>query len=146
RRVEPQVGMAVEFIALSEEAEARLRAATVLVVEDEEPVRKVVREFLESMGYSVLEARDGGEAMQIAGGHPGPIHLLVTDVVMPGMGGPELARGLKPLRPDLKVLYMSGYPDNARGQHGAFERGAAVLHKPFTLDELARKVRDVLES
>ncbi|HSE03370.1 MAG TPA: response regulator, partial [Methylomirabilota bacterium] len=87
--------------------------ATVLVVEDEEEVRALARDVLEMNGYTVLEALDAADAGRLAETHPGPIHLLITDVVMPGVSGPELARRLRAHRPDLRVLCMSGYPESA---------------------------------
>jgi CheY-like chemotaxis protein len=116
---------------------------TVLLVEDEEHVRHVAREFLQIRGYSVLEAKNGGDALQIAHSHPGPIHLLLTDVVMPGMNGRELWQRLS-WRPEMKVLYMSGYPENAIVQHGTLEEGTMYLQKPFTLNALTHKVRETL--
>ena len=116
---------------------------TVLLVEDEEGVRRVAREFLEIRGYTVLEAANGEEALQIAHSHPGPVHLLLTDVVMPGMNGRELWRRLS-WRPEMKVLYMSGYPQNAIIQDGTLEEGVMYLQKPFTLNALTHKVREAL--
>jgi CheY-like chemotaxis protein len=116
---------------------------TVLLVEDEEGVRRVAREFLEIRGYTVLEATNGEEALQIAHSHPGPVHLLLTDVVMPGINGRELWRRLS-WRPEMKVLYMSGYPENAIIQDGTLEEGVMYLQKPFTLNALTHKVREVL--
>ena len=116
---------------------------TVLLVEDEEGVRRVAREFLEIRGYSVLEAKNGDEALQAAHSHLGPIHLLLTDVVMPGMNGRELWQRLS-WRPEMRVLFMSGYPENAIIQNGTLEAGAMYLQKPFTLNALTHKVREVL--
>ncbi|HEV2022703.1 MAG TPA: PAS domain S-box protein, partial [Terriglobales bacterium] len=116
---------------------------TVLLVEDEQGVRRVAREFLEIRGYSLLEAANGEEALQIAHSHPGPVHLLLTDVVMPGMNGHELWQRLS-WRPEMKVLYMSGYPENAIVQNGTLEEGVMYLQKPFTLNALTHKVREVL--
>jgi CheY-like chemotaxis protein len=106
----------------------------------------VVREILEMYGYNVLEARHGVEALEISDRHQGPIHLMVTDVVMPQMSGRELAQRLQPLRPDMKVLYMSGYTDDAIVRHGVLGAGMAFLSKPFTPDALALKVREVLDT
>jgi CheY-like chemotaxis protein len=117
---------------------------TILLVEDEEGVRDLAREILEASGYRVLVARHPAEALPIAASHDETIHLMVTDVVMPTMSGPELAEQIKGVRPDLRVLYMSGYADNAIVQHGVLEAGLAFLQKPFTPDALVRKVRDAL--
>jgi CheY-like chemotaxis protein len=114
-------------------------------VEDAQRVRAVVREILEMSGYVVLEARQGAEALEISNRHAGTIHLLVTDVVMPQMSGRELAQRLATLRPELKVLYMSGYTDDAIVRHGVLASGIAFLSKPFTPNALALKVREVLD-
>jgi PAS domain S-box-containing protein len=119
---------------------------TVLLVEDEAMVRNLLRGMLELRGYRVLTASSGEEAVDVASGYRGPLHLMVTDVVMPGMGGPELAARLAPLHPELRVLYVSGYTDDAILRHGVREGLAAFLQKPFTLDALARKIRDVLDA
>jgi CheY-like chemotaxis protein len=129
-------------------AEARLtpgRGETILLVEDAQRVRAVVKEILEMSGYVVLEARHGADALEVSGRHGGTIHLLVTDVVMPQMSGRELAQRLATLRPQLKVLYMSGYTDDAIVRHGVLASGIAFLSKPFTPDALALKVREVLD-
>jgi response regulator RpfG family c-di-GMP phosphodiesterase len=97
-------------------------------------------------GYNVLEARHGAKALEISKRHQGPIHLMVTDVVMPQMSGHELAQRLQPLRPDMKVLYMSGYTDDAIVRHGVLGAGMAFLSKPFTPDALALKVEEVLDT
>ena len=114
-------------------------------MEDAQRVRAVVREILEMSGYVVLEARHGAEALEISNRHAGSIHLLVTDVVMPQMSGRELAQRLATLRPEMKVLYMSGYTDDAIVRHGVLASGIAFLSKPFTPDALALKVREVLD-
>jgi two-component system, cell cycle sensor histidine kinase and response regulator CckA len=119
---------------------------TVLLVEDEEYVRSLVRRSLESKGYAVLEARNGQEALHVAKQHEGPIHLLITDVVMPGMSGRELSENLAPLRPDMKTLFMSGYTDDSILHHGILQSGGTLLQKPFTAEALASKVRQVLET
>jgi PAS domain S-box-containing protein len=128
-----------------ETALAAGRGETILLVEDAQRVRAVVREILEMSGYAVLEARHGAEALEVSNQHAGPIHLLVTDVVMPQMSGRELAQRLATLRPDLKVLYMSGYTDDAIVRHGVLASGIAFLSKPFTPDALALKVRELLD-
>jgi CheY-like chemotaxis protein len=117
----------------------------VLLVEDQPEVRELAREILEASGYRVLEAHDPAHAVRIAESEPEPVHLLVTDVVMPVMSGRELAERLKVLRPGTKVLYMSGYTDDAVVRHGVVERGVAFLQKPFTPDVLVRTVRTVLD-
>jgi PAS domain S-box-containing protein len=118
---------------------------TVLLVEDQEGIRDLVREFLQKNGYSVLHAADGNEALEIADEYKHPIHLLLTDVVMPNVGGRELARRLSEPRPQMKVLFMSGYPDHATWSSELVDDTAAVLQKPFTLDTLARKLRNLLD-
>jgi len=129
------------------EPDARPRGSeTVLLVEDEEGVRDLAREMLEILDYTVLEARRPEEALRISDQRPGPIHLLLTDVIMPGMSGPALAGRLLSGRPGLKVLFMSGYTDDSIVQHGLPVAGTALVQKPFTLDALARKVREVLDS
>ncbi len=119
---------------------------TILLVEDESAVRALVRAVLQDGGYQVLEARDGREALQMVEQYPGPIHLLVSDVVMPELGGRELADRLAGLRPDLKILYLSGYTDDAVLRHGVREAEAVLLQKPFTPDALALTVREVLDA
>ena len=117
---------------------------TVLVAEDEQIVRTLIRKVLEQAGYTVLLAGGGAEALRLAEHHAGPIHLLVTDVVMPEMSGRELARLLVERWPATKVLYMSGYADDAVERHGVLDPGTAFMQKPFTPSALARRVRDVL--
>jgi len=119
---------------------------TILLVEDEEAVRAIVSKILQNKGYTVLEAHHGHEALQICKDHQGPIHLMVTDVVMPHMSGRELAERLTSLRPELRVLYMSGYPDKAIAHHGVLEAGTSFLQKPFTLSALECTVRDLLDA
>jgi len=117
---------------------------TVLLVEDEESVRQLVRETLDAKGYKVLEANNGEAALALAAQHSGPIHMLVTDVVMPGMSGRELSSQLSGSRPQIKVLYLSGYTEDAIVHEGVLDAGTAFLQKPFTLQTLSRKVREVL--
>ena len=116
-----------------------------LLVEDEEYVRSLVRRSLQSKGYTVLEARNGQDALDVAQQHEGTINLLITDMVMPGMNGRDLAERLTPLRPEMKILYMSGYANDAIMQHGVLDSGSAMLQKPFTSKALANKVRQVIE-
>jgi nitrogen-specific signal transduction histidine kinase len=117
---------------------------TVLVVEDDEEVRKLAVQVLKNQGYKVLEASQGVEAFLICDEHKGSIHLLLADVVMPKMSGRELADRVAELRPGIKVLYMSGYTDNAIVHHGVLEKGVNYIQKPFTVEGLAWKVREVL--
>jgi PAS domain S-box-containing protein len=119
---------------------------TVLVVEDEPAVLTLSRRALEAQGYVVLAASDAAAALRVVERHGGTIHLLLTDVVMPGLSGPELADRLAAQRPGIRVLYMSGYPGDAVVQHGTLPSGSAFLQKPFSPDGLARKVRDVLDA
>jgi len=113
-------------------------------VEDEAEVRVLVGEMLRGRGYTVHEAGDGVEALDVAGRYPHPIHLLMTDMVMPRMGGPDLARRLIEKRAEMKVLFMSGYTDQAIIRSEVLEQGIAFLQKPFAVEALARKVREVL--
>jgi two-component system cell cycle sensor histidine kinase/response regulator CckA len=117
---------------------------TVLLVEDEECVRQLVKDTLEGKGYSVLEASHGEAAMKLAAAHQNRIHLLITDVVMPGMSGRELAKHLCQVRPGIKVLFLSGYTEDAIMHQGVLDCGTAFLQKPFSLQALSRKVREIL--
>jgi len=119
---------------------------TVLLAEDENVVRGLVHQVLKHNGYNVLVAQHGAEALRIVLQHPGPIHLLLTDLVMPLMGGRDLAKRLRGMRKDIKVLYMSGYTDDSGIRQGELEPGTDFIQKPFTPDSLSRKVRSVLES
>ena len=118
---------------------------TILLVEDEAVVRRLVAEILKTSGYTVLQAGDGPSALELLRRHAGEIDLLVSDVVMPGMSGPEVASAVTAMRPGTLVLYISGYTDSAIGHHGVLEPGIAFLQKPFTADELQRKVRGLLD-
>jgi PAS domain S-box-containing protein len=117
---------------------------TILLAEDASAVRAVAQEILKRLGYTVLVANDGHSALQLARARPDTIHLLITDVIMPEMSGRQLADRLKEQRPGLKVLFVSGYTDDAIVRHGMLEPGIAFLQKPFTPQKLARKVREVL--
>jgi CheY-like chemotaxis protein len=121
------------------------RGETVLVVEDEKSLRVTCRLFLEALGYNVLAAETPGEALQMVERHAGDIHLLLTDVVMPGMDGRQLAKRLEATKPGVKVLYMSGYTADVIAQRDVLDEGVQFLSKPFKRDDLARKVREVLE-
>lgn len=128
-------------------AKATMRVPrTILVVEDERSLRKLACATLSEAGYIVLEAPDAARAIQLSHETRTPIHLLLTDVVMPAMSGPQLAQELLPLRPEMTVLYMSGYTDGALADHGVLESGISVLHKPFTRGQLVQRVEEALES
>jgi CheY-like chemotaxis protein len=116
----------------------------VLVVEDEDALRELAREILEMHGYDVVEACNGQDALRVYDQREGGIDLLLTDVVMPVMGGRELARHLEKRQPGLKVLYVSGYTDETAIREGKLEPGAEFLAKPFSPDDLASKIREVL--
>jgi PAS domain S-box-containing protein len=143
-RVEGDVVPALEVVPTPVELPHGVE--TVLLVEDEEAVRNLVRTILQEYGYTVLEAYHGAEALRVAIRHEGPIHLLLTDVVMPLMSGRQLADKLAPLRPDMKVIYMSGYTDHTIVHHGILEPGTTFLQKPFTPGALISKLREVLDS
>jgi CheY-like chemotaxis protein len=117
---------------------------TILLVEDEDGVRALVRQVLSRYGYTVLEARHGGEALLHCERHAAPIHLLVSDVVLEQMSGPELAKRLVSVRPELKVLFISGYTDDAIIHQGVLSADTAFLQKPFTTESLAKKIREIL--
>ena len=119
---------------------------TILLVEDEVNLRRLTRQYLETQGYKILEAEDGAAALQIAAGHKGTIDLVLTDVIMPGMNGRELARHISAQRPDVRVLFMSGYTEDAIGHNGLLDAGINLLQKPFSLPALKDKVREVLDS
>lgn len=115
-------------------------------MEDESAVRIATREFLETKGYQLLDAANAAEAQRVLSQHAGRVHLLITDVVMPGMSGPDLAERLKQLDPSLRVLYVSGYTDGAIASVAGLQQGGGFLQKPFALDLLASKVRAILDS
>jgi signal transduction histidine kinase/CheY-like chemotaxis protein len=143
----PRVDEAVTVMeAVNATVEPPQGSETILLVEDEEPVRELVRKVLERNGYRILEARHGEEAITICARHKGEISLLVTDVVMPRMSGREVAERLLISHPKMKVLYLSGYTDDAVVRHGVLQSMTAFLQKPFTPDALAHKVREVLDS
>jgi DNA-binding NtrC family response regulator len=118
---------------------------TILVVEDNHEVRKVTGRILSMQGYRVLEASNEGDAFSICDQHDGPIHLMVTDVVMLEMNGPQLAKHLISQHPEMKVLYMSGYVKNFISHQGILGKGMEYIQKPFTVNELATRVREVLD-
>jgi CheY-like chemotaxis protein len=117
---------------------------TVLVVDDEPVVRAMMVRTLRETGYTVLDAGDGAAALELARGHAGPIHLLVTDLAMAGMRGRELARAVAQLQPDLRVLFVSGFPGDELERRGLLEAGRPFLSKPFAPEQLAEQVRQML--
>jgi len=127
-------------------SEAPTGSETVLVVEDEDAVRRLAERILRAVGYRVLTAANGGEALLLCERHPGEIALLLTDVVMPQMSGRDLAERLDKVLPGLRVLYMSGYADSAIVHHGVIDPDTRFIGKPFSAAALARKVREVLDA
>ncbi len=142
----PRVDESLEDIRIKVTREEIPRGGeTILLVEDEEDVRRLAVRILERQGYTVLEASCGMDALVLCKERKEPLHMILTDVVMPGMSGRQLADQLIPLHPKMKVLYMSGYTDNAVIHHGILEDRVDYLQKPFTIDGLTRKVREVLD-
>ena len=115
-----------------------------LLVEDTPAILETTRAMLEKLGYQILAAFTPGDALRLAKAYFGKIHLLITDVVMPGMDGPELAENLQPLCPDIKRLFMSGYTANILSRHGVTDKDLHFLQKPFTMQDLAAKAREAL--
>jgi signal transduction histidine kinase/ActR/RegA family two-component response regulator len=142
----PRAEAAVEVVAEAGMPMTLRGTETVLLVEDQDEVRQVAREILRRYGYHVLEARNAGEALLFCERHPRTIHLLLTDVVMPQMSGRELAERVASLRAEMRVLFMSGYTEDAILQHGILDSGFAYLQKPLVPDSLARRVREVLDA
>jgi PAS domain S-box-containing protein len=142
----PRVEGPVVPVSAGSSRDARRGSETILVVEDNEMVRTLTCEILKRHGYTVVEARHGADALDIAQRYHGPIHLVLTDVVMPVMGGPEMVSRLAPLRPSMKIVYMSGYPADALDHQGLVNGEFEFLPKPIGLDPLVRKVRDVLDA
>jgi len=142
----PRAEQASAEVAAVKSTDTSHALETVLVVEDEEALLKLAREFLQDSGYQVLEARNGVEALEVSDGYDGPIHAVLTDVVMPKMNGWELAKRLAVRRPETKVLYCSGYADDAVVRQGLLDPAINFLRKPFTLDTLQRTLREVLNS
>jgi len=120
-------------------------SGTILVVEDDNRVRNLVKKILMTTGYQVLEAQNSESALEVSKGYKGTIHLMLTDVILPGINGLELAKMLEPQRPDMKVLYMTGYTDDSIAHYGVPESGIDLLDKPFSPEALSGKVREVLD-
>jgi two-component system, cell cycle sensor histidine kinase and response regulator CckA len=142
----PRVDAAVETVGQSVAPTTLGGSETILLVEDDDQVRIVAQGILRRSGYHVIDARNAGEALLQSEKHPGTIHLLLSDVVMPQVSGPELAKRLASVRPDMKVLCMSGYTDDSIVRHGVLEAQIAFLQKPITPEALTRKVREVLDA
>ncbi|HUO25002.1 MAG TPA: ATP-binding protein [Candidatus Aquilonibacter sp.] len=145
-RVADQAESAAQVATAKEVPAVEPGSETILLVEDEANLRYLARQYLQKQGYRVIEAADGAVAMQIAVAHEGVIHLLLTDVIMPGMNGRELAQRISEIRPNVKILYMSGYTENVIGHNGMLDAGVRLLQKPFNLRDLKDKVREVLDS
>jgi CheY-like chemotaxis protein len=142
----PRVVEPAEEIEIKKTSDELLKGTeTILLVEDEELVRTLTRQILEECGYTILEARHGVEALSICEEHGSEIDLLLTDVVMPQMGGRELAERFAPLYPQMRILFTSGYTDDAVVRHGVIAAGTNFIQKPFTPQGLAHKVREVLD-
>ena len=118
---------------------------TVLIAEDEKSIRITSKAFLKALGYTVLTAEDAAEALRLVAEHSGTIHLLLTDVIMPGMSGPDLAKQLVETYPEMKCIFMSGFTADVIAQRGVLEKDMEFLSKPFGRDPLAHKVREVLD-
>jgi PAS domain S-box-containing protein len=142
----PQADGPCDVVAALPEVVLKRGSETILLVEDEPSVRVLTRTILERQGYRVIEAQNGGDALLICEQHPATIHVLLTDVVMPRMSGRKLAERLSRVRPEMKVLYMSGYTDDSIVRHGVLESGVAFLQKPITPETLSRKLREVIDS
>jgi len=141
----PRIGQTVQTEKVVTGFTGSLRgSATILLVEDEHPLRELTRNLLEGAGYNVLEAERPDKAIEIAVGHHEPIHLMLTDMIMPGMNGLVLAANLAAIRPAMKVVYMSGYTGFTHP--GVADSGVTLLTKPFTRESLLRKLHEVLES
>jgi two-component system, cell cycle sensor histidine kinase and response regulator CckA len=142
----PRVDEQTEVVALEPEAPQSLEGReTVLVVEDDPEVRRLIGEILRARGYHVIESTKGEEAIRMAHTLPDPMQLIVADVVLPEMSGPEVVRRVKEARPAIRALYISGYTDEAVLRHGTLEAGAMFLSKPFVPEALAGKVREALD-
>jgi two-component system cell cycle sensor histidine kinase/response regulator CckA len=119
---------------------------TILLVEDDDSVREMIKTFLEPAGYNILQAQNGFDALETSKTYEGEIHLLLTDVIMPKMNGQEVADELKKTRPEMQIIFMSGYTDDVIAHHGVLEAGVNFIQKPVTLSRLAKKLRKVLRN
>jgi len=126
--------------------EGKTAAETLLVAEDADDLRVLLDHILRAKGYQVLLAKDGEQAVAAAASHAGPIHLMITDVIMPGLAGPQAARRIREQRPGIKVLYISGYGTEAMTRDGTLPEGESVIDKPFRTELLVRKVRELLDA
>jgi CheY-like chemotaxis protein len=140
----PRVAEPAMELSASDAAQPAAATETILVVEDEKAVRELTVRMLKRLGYKLLTASSGAEALEISGAHTGPIHLLLTDVVMPNMSGRQLADALSITRPDMKVLYLSGYTENTVIHHGVLDPDVDFLPKPFSREILGKKLREIL--
>jgi CheY-like chemotaxis protein len=141
----PAVNALLEIVSPNDKVEKVASGSqTILIVEDDAALLQVIHQSLEAVGYMILAAHSPAEAIRISESYPGPIHLMVADVIMPGMNGTQLATHLSAPRPEMKVLYVSGYTDDTIVRHGVLEPGLAFLQKPFSPKTLARKVGEVL--
>jgi DNA-binding NtrC family response regulator len=142
----PRVDAEVDTVRETEQPTSMRGSETILLVEDDDQVRLVARGILRRNGYHVIDARNAGEALLHSEEHPGTIDLLLSDVVMPQMSGPALAKRLASVRPGTKVLCMSGYTDDSIVRHGVLDAHIAFLQKPITPETLTIKVREVLDA
>ena len=142
----PRVDAPTDVVAAPPEMGTVAGTETVLLAEDDALLLPLARDVLRRLGYTVLEARTPADAVAVAKSHMGVIHLLISDVIMPGESGLQLARRLLGTRPDLRVLFISGYSDEAIVRHGVLDPGTAFLQKPFTPAALARKIRELLDA
>jgi CheY-like chemotaxis protein len=142
----PRVDADIHVVDPPAEETVRRGLETILLVEDEDQVREVAHGILRRHGYRILAARNAGEALLLSEQHVGPVHLMLSDVVMPQMSGPTLAKRLAASRPEMRVLFMSGYTDDAAVRHGVIVAEVAYLQKPLTVETLTRKVRSVLDA
>ena len=133
-------------VNLDDRSDLSRGSETILIAEDEDSVRTLIEEILQTHGYNVLSAANGSEATLMSERHKGPIHLLVTDIIMPQMSGPELARHMTIQRPGMKVLFLSGYANDSILEQNSIVSGGSFLQKPFSPETLTLKIREIIES